>query len=818
MKSQNKKRNHKAESLFEAHADKQASSASRSRNLGILYLLVAAFGVICLISQAGASGNPPVATADSYSVGEDNTLNVAASGVLGNDTDDESDPLTAIKVSDPANGVLTLNANGSFGYTPNGNFNGSDSFTYKANDGTSDSNVATVTIAVNSVNDAPVAAADGPYPTDEDTELTISPAGGVLGNDWDTESDPLQAYVFADPASGIVILNTDGSFTYTPNSNFSGSDTFSYRAWDGAAYSAPALVTINVNAVNDPPIAIDNSYSTNEDTLLNVLVATGVLANDLDVDSPTLSASLVNLPAHGILVFNADGSFTYTPTLNYNGPDSFTYRANDGTYDSNDATVTITVTSVIDLPTISDILPQTIDEDANTGDISFTVGDIETPAASLTLLRASSNTTLVPVSNIVFGGSGANRTVRVTPAANQYGTATITVTVTDSNGGQASDTFLLTVNPVNDAPVASFNASTTSGTGPLSVTFTNTSSDVDNATATLTWNWNFGDGTGTSTAQNPTYVFNTTGAFTVTLTATDPGGLSHSATGTITVRAGISINDITVAENVGNANFTVTLSMPATAAVTVNYATANGTATAGSDYTSTSGTLSIAAGSTTGTITVPILNDTRIEVAETFFVNLSIQSANATITDTQGRATISVDEKANIATINDVTVVENAGNAVFTVSLSAAADFNITVNYTTANDTATAGSDYTTTSGTLTIAAGSTSGTITVPILNDVVLEGSERFFVNLSNAQPSAALLALADTQGIGTINDNDFRLTIVKAGTASDGNCNITASVGSVPGAGGGSGLNFTADYDSSDTVTLTATGTYPAAGSVF
>ena len=113
--------------------------------------------------------------------------------MLGNDTDVDGNPLTAVVVTAPANGTLTLNADGSFTYTPNANFNGTDSFTYKANDGTADSNTATVTITVDAVNDAPVAVNDS-YSTTEDTPLTVA-APGVLGNDTDVDGNPLTAAV-----------------------------------------------------------------------------------------------------------------------------------------------------------------------------------------------------------------------------------------------------------------------------------------------------------------------------------------------------------------------------------------------------------------------------------------------------------------------------------------------------------------------------------------------------------------------------------------------------------------------------------------------
>ena len=113
----------------------------------------------------------------------------------------------------------------------------------------------------------------------------------------------------------------------------------------------------------------------------------------------------------------------------------------------------LTVTAVNDLPTISDTTDKTTNEDTTTPALAVTIGDAETPAASLTFSASSSNPTLVPTGNIVFGGSGANRTVTLIPAPDQPGTTTITLTVTDGNGGSANDTFVLTVIPVNDPPV-----------------------------------------------------------------------------------------------------------------------------------------------------------------------------------------------------------------------------------------------------------------------------------------------------------------------------------------------------------------------------
>src|SRR3989441_5455925 len=130
------------------------------------------------------------------------------------------------------------------------------------------------------------------------------------------------------PTHGSLALNSNGSFSYTPAATYNGPDSFTYKANDGQADSAVATVTITIGGVNDAPVAVNDSYTTAEDTTLNV-AASGVLANDSDVDGDTLNAVLVSSPTHGTLTLNGDGSFSYTPATDYNGTDSFTYKAND---------------------------------------------------------------------------------------------------------------------------------------------------------------------------------------------------------------------------------------------------------------------------------------------------------------------------------------------------------------------------------------------------------------------------------------------------------------------------------------------------------
>ncbi len=293
----------------------------------------------------GPVNSSPVAVDDAFQVDEDQVLSVSGPGVLANDTDANSDALDAILITGPHNGTLVLGADGSFDYTPKAGFHGADSFTYKANDGQADSLPATVAVTINPVNHLPTADDDS-YATDQEQTLNV-PTNGVLGNDVDGDGDSLTAALVNGPTNGTLTLNADGSFQYTPNAGFNGTDSFTYTANDGQADSLPATVAITINPVNHAPTAADDSYATDQGQTLTV-PTNGVLANDVDVDGDSLTATLVNGPTNGTLTLNADGSFQYAPNAGFNGADSFTYKANDGQADSLPATVAITVNPIGD--------------------------------------------------------------------------------------------------------------------------------------------------------------------------------------------------------------------------------------------------------------------------------------------------------------------------------------------------------------------------------------------------------------------------------------------------------------------------------------
>ena len=294
-----------------------------------------------------ATNLAPVAVDDAFVTNEDSPLSVSAPGVLTGDSDPDGDALTAALVTGPAHGALLLNSDGTFTYTPAANTNGTDSFTYRLSDGQVTSNVATVLLTINPVNDAPVAVADS-FTATEDATLTIA-APGVLANDTDLEGSALVPTLVRNALHGSVTLNANGSFQYVPVANYNGLDTFTYSVSDGSLSSLAVTVTLNVAAVNDAPVAVGNSYNGTEDTVLSV-TAPGVLQGDSDIDGNALRALLVTPPTRGSVSLNINGSFVYTPTANLNGPDSFTYKANDGLLDSNVVTVTINVVAVNDAP------------------------------------------------------------------------------------------------------------------------------------------------------------------------------------------------------------------------------------------------------------------------------------------------------------------------------------------------------------------------------------------------------------------------------------------------------------------------------------
>ncbi|WP_160116009.1 cadherin-like domain-containing protein [Candidatus Halocynthiibacter alkanivorans] len=288
---------------------------------------------------------PPVAVDDpGFVTAADTPLVItSATELLGNDSDPEGDGFSITSFTQPTNGTLSDNLDGTFTYTPDAGFNGDDSFTYTISDGSlTDSATVSLTVGV-PPNTAPVAVDDAGFTTAEDTPLVITSATELLGNDSDPDGDAFSITSFTQPANGMLTDNLDGTFSYTPDAGFNGGDSFTYTISDGSLTDS-ATVSVTVGAPpNTAPVAVnDAGLVTAEDTPLMITSATELLGNDSDPDGDAFSITSFTQPTNGTLSDNLDGTFTYTPDAGFNGGDSFTYTISDGSL-TDSATVSLTV-------------------------------------------------------------------------------------------------------------------------------------------------------------------------------------------------------------------------------------------------------------------------------------------------------------------------------------------------------------------------------------------------------------------------------------------------------------------------------------------
>lgn len=275
--------------------------------------------------------DPPTANDDSASTPEDIGVNIS---VLDNDSDPDGDTLSITGFTQPAHGSVTNNGNGTLRYVPSANWNGSDAFTYSISDGNGGSATATVSVTVTPVNDLPDAANDTAT-TAQDTQVTIA----VKNNDSDIDGDFLTVGIAASPSNGTAIVNGNGTITYTPNTGFSGSDSFVYWVNDGHGGTDTATVNVTVSSGNHAPDAVNDTATTTQE----VSVTVAVLNNDSDPDGDTLSVRLWNGPGNGSAIVNGNGTITYTPNAGFSGTDTFTYLLDDGRAGTDTATVSVTV-------------------------------------------------------------------------------------------------------------------------------------------------------------------------------------------------------------------------------------------------------------------------------------------------------------------------------------------------------------------------------------------------------------------------------------------------------------------------------------------
>jgi hypothetical protein len=294
--------------------------------------------------RVGVTNTIPAALATDYTTIHDHPLNVSVPGhgLATTPIDNDGDAITAVVVTQPSHGTLALNPNGTFVYTPAANYVGADSFTYKLFDGLTYCTPATVTLVVSNAVPAPN---DRNFSTVHDHMLSAS-SPGLVTTPTDNDGDTVTSFVVAQPLHGSLTLNANGSFVYRPNNKFAGNDSFTYRLYDGIAYSAPATVSLAVT--NALPVAYGGSYATIHDHDL-ISQAPGLVSDPFDQNGDPVTSVIVTQPTHGSVELAANGIFTYKPGTKYVGADSFTYKLYDGIAYGNTATVNLTVTNTAPL-------------------------------------------------------------------------------------------------------------------------------------------------------------------------------------------------------------------------------------------------------------------------------------------------------------------------------------------------------------------------------------------------------------------------------------------------------------------------------------
>jgi len=365
----------------------------------------------------------PVAVGEDYVTAEDTLLSVELPGLLENDIDVDGDALTTIRMANPRHGILVLYEDGGFTYTPDADYYGPDSFSYKAFDGVANSNTATVNLTVTPANDPPTA-----NPQAVETEMEAPIAVTLTGSDPD--DDPLTFAVETQPEHGIL-EGTAPDLVYTPETDYVGPDSFTFTVDDGLETSEPAAVSITVLPLNHPPTADPQEVETEEHT------AKDIILTGSDPDGDPLFFTVGTLPEHGVLEGTAP-DLTYTPEEDYIGPDSFTFTVNDGKLESAPATVTITVNPIQPPPMVSAIDPNS-GFDNQQLDVTVT-GDDFLPGAALTLTRPNQDDitatgVFVQDANTLAGTLDLN--------GKEVGVWTVVVTNPGGKSGQLVDGFTI---------------------------------------------------------------------------------------------------------------------------------------------------------------------------------------------------------------------------------------------------------------------------------------------------------------------------------------------------------------------------------------
>ena len=368
--------------------------------------------------------------------------------------------------------VPTGNSSATTTYTPNIDFNGTDSFLYKISDGKLDSNIATVIINITKsqpINSSPAARHDATL-TNEDVPVLIQ----VLANDTDPDGDKLSLdSIKVQPMNGSSVINSNGTTTYSPNANFFGADKFNYTISDGKGGNATAQVSVTVNPVNDLPIAV-NDVAT---TLQNKAVVINVIANDTDVEKDPLFVSAITIqPAHGTSTINNKSTITYSPQTGYSGTDSFAYQVSDGNGGNSTATVFVNVTPVNESPVVTILQPTNGSKFAFGSSVAFSGQAIDPGDGNIS--------SILTWQSSIDGSLGTGSNI-VAPSLSE-GVHTITASAVDSGQLSNSSSIKIFVNKVNHPPVAAPDHFKTNEDTSVNMNVIANDSDADNDLISIT--------------------------------------------------------------------------------------------------------------------------------------------------------------------------------------------------------------------------------------------------------------------------------------------------------------------------------------------
>jgi gliding motility-associated-like protein len=479
--------------------------------------------------QVVPANESPVAADDNYTIDEDEVL---SANVGDNDTDADGDVLTYAVTTNVSNGTLQFNADGSFTYTPNTEYSGSDTFSYSVCDPAGVCDYADVTINIIPVNDIPNAVDDF-IAAEEDDVVSNT----VTTNDSDAENDPITFNLVDNVTNGTLTFNNDGSFTYVPNANYYGSDIFSYTACDGTGCDT-ASVTIDIAQINDGLIAVDDAY----ETLQNSAIDGDVSTNDIDIDGETLTYDTIVNPANGTLTLNADGTFTYTPNTGFSGTDFFQYEVCDPGF-CDTAIVVITVIDLNTLPTVTEDTFTVNEDDILNGDVSSNDSDADGDI----LVYSPDGTIDTPHGTVILNSDG---TFTYTPDPDYNGPDSFEYTACDDNGNCGTVTVTITVVPVNDAPIAIDDVYTTNENTSLDMDVSVNDEDFDSGALTYTIVTNVSSGTLTPNGNAGLFTYTPnidfSGNDSFVYEVSDGNGGTDQATVYITVLAGpdvVAVND-----------------------------------------------------------------------------------------------------------------------------------------------------------------------------------------------------------------------------------------------------------------------------------